>query len=363
MSTETIYTALERRSLRVNRATGMCQCPAHEDGTASLAVTDRGGVPLVYCHAGCLSNDVIEAAGLTWPEVLADTPSGNGGGGRRGGGTTRRAQDFGVCIMPVPADAKPVPERLLTLAGLQPSMRYKFRDAAGRLLWGVLRWQMPDGSKQLRPLTYWTQNGMSGWRLAAPPKPRPIYGLDRLAARPAAPVVVLEGEKSADAAAILFPEYVAVGWHGGADAVRFQDWTPLAGRSVVLWPDADLSGAGQTAMAWLSEQVAGSRVLRLPDGLPDGWDVADECPAGLDLRALLEQPEPEDTMPYGDLLREVLCYSPRFGGDDLPLWPWGPQYVARLLTGAGRARDAWLDSSRMDGAKWRKKWEPVWEAA
>ena len=43
---------------------------------------------------------------------------------------------------------------------------------------------------------------------------RPIYGLADLAARPDAPVLVVEGEKAADAAAELLPDYVAVTIHG-----------------------------------------------------------------------------------------------------------------------------------------------------
>jgi ABC-type uncharacterized transport system permease subunit len=50
--------------------------------------------------------------------------------------------------------------------------------------------------KQFIPLTFWAD----GWKAKAPPEPRPLYGLDRLAARPAAPVLLCEGEKASDAA-------------------------------------------------------------------------------------------------------------------------------------------------------------------
>jgi hypothetical protein len=45
----------------------------------------------------------------------------------------------------------------------------------------------------------------TGWHFKAPPWPGPLYGLDRLAAQPDAPVVICEGEKAADAAGRLFP--------------------------------------------------------------------------------------------------------------------------------------------------------------
>ena len=51
--------------------TGMARCPAHEDRTPSLSVTEtRDGRALVHCHAGCSQGAVIEAlkaAGL-WPD-------------------------------------------------------------------------------------------------------------------------------------------------------------------------------------------------------------------------------------------------------------------------------------------------------
>nr|WP_246591083.1 DUF6371 domain-containing protein [Georgfuchsia toluolica] len=71
------------------------------------------------------------------------------------------------------------------------------------------------------------------------PEPRPLYGLDRLAAKPDATVLLVEGEKCADAAAEVLPEYAVLTWPGGCKAVKKVDWRPLAGRKVICWPDAD----------------------------------------------------------------------------------------------------------------------------
>jgi hypothetical protein len=53
-----------------------------------------------------------------------------------------------------------------------------------------------------RPLTLWrpTAGGKQQWRWESWPDPRPLYGLAELANKPAAPVVVVEGEKACDAA-------------------------------------------------------------------------------------------------------------------------------------------------------------------
>ena len=53
------------------------------------------------------------------------------------------------------------------------------------------------------------------------PAPRPLYRLPQLLAAPDAPVLVVEGERTANRAALLFPDHAVVSWcHGtqGADA-------------------------------------------------------------------------------------------------------------------------------------------------
>ena len=48
----------------------MARCPAHDDRTPSLGITESDGKVLVCCYAGCAQDDVIaalQARGL-WPE-------------------------------------------------------------------------------------------------------------------------------------------------------------------------------------------------------------------------------------------------------------------------------------------------------
>ena len=42
----------------------MACCPAHEDRTPSLQITQANDRVLIHCHAGCGGNEVLEAVGL-----------------------------------------------------------------------------------------------------------------------------------------------------------------------------------------------------------------------------------------------------------------------------------------------------------
>jgi putative DNA primase/helicase len=128
--------------------------------------------------------------------------------------------------------------------------------------------------KRIRPL-WWDGEA---WRWKAPPAPRPLYRLDALRSRPDAPVLIVEGEKAADAAQRLFPSAVAITWPSGCKAIDKADWSPLAGRRCVLWPDAD--AVGREAMAKLAPRLlaAGAdqvRIIKPPADVPEGWDLAD----------------------------------------------------------------------------------------
>jgi len=109
------------------------------------------------------------------------------------------------------------------------------------------------------------------------PAPRPLYGLPGLSQRPEAPVLVVEGEGTADAAARLFPDHVVICWANGAKAIAKADWTPLAGRAVTLWPDADAAGlaAMQSLAALLHLKGCQLALVAPPADLPQGWDLAD----------------------------------------------------------------------------------------
>src|SRR5262249_14347493 len=141
-------------------------------------------------------------------------------------------------VVPVPIEAQVAPMRHPKLG--KPTAIWIYSDAEGRTLGYVHRYDTHDG-KQFRPLTLWRPitGGRLEWRWESWPPKRPLYGISRLAERLSAPVLVVEGEKSADAAGALLAGFVAVSAPNGAKSADKADWSPLKGRAITIWPDAD----------------------------------------------------------------------------------------------------------------------------
>ncbi|MDR3420129.1 MAG: ATP-binding protein [Xanthobacteraceae bacterium] len=193
--------------------------------------------------------------------------------------------------MPVPPDAPIPPAEHFKLG--KPSATWTYTAAAGAVLGHVLRFNTGGGEKEFRPLTLWrpAKGGKTEWRWESWPSKRPLYGLRGLAERPSAPVMVCEGEKAADATTRLLPGFVAVTSPNGSKSAAKADWSPLRGRAVTVWPDADLAGLEYARqVAKLSAGVGALSVVIVspPEGVAGGWDAADAAVAGWDERQAAE---------------------------------------------------------------------------
>lgn len=192
------------------------------------------------------------------------------------GAAKTAASDWEI-ISPVPSGAKTAPSKHRDLG--KPTRTWAYTDRDGKLLGYVARFDGPDG-KQFRPLTLWRSlsDSTTSWRWTSWPTPRPLYGLQRLAEHPSAPLIVTEGEKAADAAARLLPAFAAITCPNGAKSVDKADWSPLRGRTVTIWPDADAAGlAFAKAVVRVATEAGAASVSTIapPLGVPVGWDAAD----------------------------------------------------------------------------------------
>ncbi|MGM0584462.1 MAG: AAA family ATPase [Pseudomonadota bacterium] len=173
---------------------------------------------------------------------------------------------------------------------------YAYRDERGELLFEVVRFD-PKDFRQRAP------DGAGGWRWSLKGVRRVPYRLPEImAAPPASPVFLVEGEKDADALAA--EGLVATTCPQGAGKWRDDYAEALQGREVVILPDNDDAGRKHARAARASLRRAGvaAAVVELEDLPPKGdvcdWLAAGGDPAELVMRAhdALERAEeqPED---------------------------------------------------------------------
>jgi hypothetical protein len=177
--------------------------------------------------------------------------------------------------------------------GLHPShghpyALHSYRDATGEVLFFVARYHDP-GPPRTKTFCPWTFDGAK-WRPKAYPAPRPLYGLELLAAHPATTVLIVEGELKCDLARQLLnpkTQAVVVSWCGGAASYRHSDFSVLASRRVIIWPDAD--SPGRAAASAIAALLPSDDVLVIDtEGRPSGWDIADFISEGATSSAIFQ---------------------------------------------------------------------------
>jgi hypothetical protein len=161
-----------------------------------------------------------------------------------------------------------------------PSAVYVYRDRNDRFVGLVARIELGEGRKATPQIRYvQLADGRRCWAIVPFEAPRPLFGAELL--RSADRVVVVEGEKSATALATCCAANV-VTWAGGTNGWHLSDWMPVAGKTVVLWPDHDLPGIGAMRKIALMLQQLSCRVSIAwpPATAAAGWDAADAIADG-----------------------------------------------------------------------------------
>lgn len=209
--------------------------------------------------------------------------------------------------------------------------KWDYLDAEGKLIAVVYRYDPPGGRKEFRP---WDALR----RKMAPPESRPLYNQPGLVS--ATTVVLVEGEKCAQA--LIDTGVVATtAMHGANAPVDKTDWSPLAGKAIVIWPDRDAAGwnyATAAAQAALAAGASACDILLPPDDKPDGWDVADALLDGFDVSEFLATgPRMSIKSSQGSPSQEAsvwatddalaLSFTDRYGVDWRYCAPWGKWLV------------------------------------
>ena len=82
--------------------------------------------------------------------------------------------------------------------------------------------------------------------------------------------------------------------NGAKAPIDKTDWSPLAGKAVLIWPDRDAPGwdyAEAAARACVSAGAVSVAILEPPTDRPTGWDVADAVEEACDVQAFRDTGE------------------------------------------------------------------------
>lgn len=173
--------------------------------------------------------------------------------------------------------------------------RHDYRNEQGELLFHTLRLvdQLDPKKKIFLPLSYGQSEGSfnPSWAIKTyQSDQRTLYRLEQIYKNPSATILVVEGEKTADAAQCLFKDenVVCITWQGGASSVSKTDWTPLYGKNVVIWPDNDQAGFKASENLCTQLRKVGVESLKVVsekmlEKFPEKWDLADPAPPGKNL--------------------------------------------------------------------------------
>ena len=247
-------------------------CPAHDDKNPSLSVTEGDdGKVLVKCYSGCTFNAVREAL---WPQGAAV-------------GTSKPAAPR--------SSASPTPKAPQSLPGGSHDTVNTYHYADGSVAFASVRREPPGKAKRF---SQWTPADDDGglWHDKNPLKTLPLYRLPQIMG--AEKVVIVEGEKCVHAVLDAWPDMAVTTFGGGSGSWRKTDYSPLAGKDVSIWADAD--APGHTASLDIAAHLAtlDCRVrVALPE-LDGGSDIADWLAVGKGyardkLASLLRDYEPE----------------------------------------------------------------------
>ena len=165
---------------------------------------------------------------------------------------------------------------------------WHYTDAEGQIIATVYRFEPEGGGKEFLP---WDALK----RRYGNPDVRPLYNLPEVLRSPS--VVLCEGEKAADA--LIAQGIVATAVMGGSNSpLDRTDLTPLQGKELTIWPDADEPGRKfANGFAQAVQDIALSvRIIEPPEGVTQGWDAAD-ADNPLEILGMAKAPTAEQMSP------------------------------------------------------------------
>lgn len=257
-------------------------CPFHDDHHASFKVTPTKKI--CYCFACKAGGDVFDFVERYFNKTKSEAinfikdPNNNAGAlpvhfENRPTQKKEVEKDEWKQIIP----ATPKEGMYIHYKHGKPSKTWPYVTPEGGLICVVCRFDFENGEKEVLPLIYAQKGAVTKWIFKGTEKPRPLKNLDKIHAKPLALILIVEGEKTCDAAERLYPNTIVTCWIGGVAGVKHTDWSPLKDRNVIYWPDNDQPGfdAMHCVHGHLEEIVESAKWVLMPPGVEKGWDLAD----------------------------------------------------------------------------------------
>jgi len=262
--------------VRSNGKGWTARCPAHDDRNPSLSIGEGDdGQVLLKCHAGCETESVVAALGLTTADLF-ERRNGNREGGRytppNNGATVQQSESSIECTLSDYAEAKRLPMDFLQCLGLS-DMTYLGSPAVR------IPYYFEDGTEgPVRFRRSLTGEHRFAWRKGSRTC---LYGLSHLrGARTQGYVVLVEGES--DCHTLWYHGYQALGLPGAANWNDERDASYFEGIEVV-YVVIEKDDGGEATKKWLAESCIRDRVRLVDLGEhkdPSGLYLASLRPTG-----------------------------------------------------------------------------------
>ena len=201
------------------------QCPAHNDPTPSLSVSQGRQRVLLHCFAGCKPEAIVFALGLTMADLF-DAPR-----------SMERSAPSGMPpkTTRAPATVQPIPKQVAA---------YVYESAGGDLLRRKIR-REPGRDGAAKEFSWQTPDGNGGWIRSdkGDGNPHVLYAMPLVSE--CGVIHINEGEKAADCLNDYFAEN-GIKDHA-ATCAPSSNWEKLytdelRGKRIILWVDRDEPG-------------------------------------------------------------------------------------------------------------------------
>lgn len=290
-----------RLDLKKNGAYYKGLCPFHDDTKPTLTISQPKQIFKCFaCGKGGNSIDFLMNLGLDFKQACDEITNGNASFQAINSVTKTQKPNKDLVVQFEFIGNSDGTKNIEHYKYGKPSGIWAYKNLNDKIDFYTCRFDLPDGQKEVLPLSYMKcvksgsdyvkSNGDVGgtswslgdkaWRWQGMPSPRILYNLELLAKYPKATVLIVEGEKCANHANkfLNLEKTIAVSWAGGANGVKFSDWSVLKNRNVIYWRDNDIAGtnAMQSIHSIIKDLGGIRRWVNVPLDLPNKWDVADK---------------------------------------------------------------------------------------